>query len=194
MALSEIDRTLLERCLARKSRSWEDFVDRFLGLVIHVINHAAQSRSIRLTQEDREDLVADILLAIVNDDFCVLRRFRGECSLATYLTVVGRRIVVRQLLKRKTSTPLGDVSEGVAMASADGAATPERRMSDQEEVERLLAHLNGLEADVVRMYHLEGKSYQHISATVGMPENSIGPTLTRARSKMRRTRGQSVGS
>ena len=194
MALSEIDRTLLERCLARKSRSWEDFVDRFLGLVIHVINHAAQARSVRLTQEDREDLAADVLLAIVNDDFSVLRRFRGESSLATYLTVVARRIVVRQLLKRKTSMPLCDVSEGVALAGADGAPPPERRMSDQEEVERLLAHLNGLEADVVRMYHLEGKSYQHISATVGMPENSIGPTLTRARSKMRRIRGHSVGS
>ena len=30
MALSEIDRNLLQRCLARKPRAWEDFVDRFM--------------------------------------------------------------------------------------------------------------------------------------------------------------------
>jgi RNA polymerase sigma-70 factor (ECF subfamily) len=36
------------------------------------------------------------------------------------------------------------------------------------------------------MYHLEGKSYQEISAAIGMPENSIGPILSRAREKMRR--------
>ena len=33
MALSDIDRKLLQRCLAREPRAWEDFVDRFLGLM-----------------------------------------------------------------------------------------------------------------------------------------------------------------
>ena len=59
-------------------------------------------------------------------------------------------------------------------------------MSDRDEVARLLEELEGTEALVVRMYHLEGKSYQEISTLVGMPENSIGPTLSRAREKMRR--------
>ena len=62
MALSEIDRKLLDRCLDRKPRSWEDFVDRFMGLVIHVINHSSQARSIRLTPEDREDLCAEVFM------------------------------------------------------------------------------------------------------------------------------------
>jgi RNA polymerase sigma-70 factor (ECF subfamily) len=39
------------------------------------------------------------------------------------------------------------------------------------------------------MYHLEGKSYQEISRVVGMPENSVGPMLSRARSKLRRRAG-----
>ena len=42
------------------------------------------------------------------------------------------------------------------------------------------------EADVVRLYHLEGKSYYEISMAMGMPENSIGPLLSRAREKLRR--------
>jgi RNA polymerase sigma-70 factor (ECF subfamily) len=36
------------------------------------------------------------------------------------------------------------------------------------------------------MYHLEGKSYREISQALGLPENSIGPTLHRAREKLRR--------
>ena len=70
-----------------------------MGLVIHVINHSAQARSIRLTAEDREDLCSEVFLTLVRDDFAVLRHFRGESSFATYLTVVGRRAVVHQLLK-----------------------------------------------------------------------------------------------
>ncbi len=184
MALSEIDRNLLQRCLARKPRAWEDFVDRFIGLVVHVVNHSAQSRSIRLSPEDREDLVAQVFLAIVRDNMNVLRQFRGESSLATYLTVVARRVVVAEMLKQKSSSrlaPQAAVAE-MAMATAD----VEQRVSDRDEVERLLAGLEGAEAKVVRMYHLEGKSYQEISSAVGLPENSVGPTLSRARSKMRR--------
>jgi len=194
VALSEIDRNLLERCLARKPRAWEDFVDRFMGLVVHVINHSAQARSIRLSVEDRDDLCADVFLSLIRDDFRILRRFRGQSSLATYLTVVARRVVVRGLLQRKT-TALGNGSSSTAVQGVpDTQPQPEERISNSEEVQRLLEGLNGSEAEVVRMYHLESKSYQEISAAVGVTENSIGPILTRARSKMRRAGMNSASS
>lgn len=185
MALSEIDRSLLQRCLAHKPNAWEGFVDRFLGLVVHVVGHTAKCRSIRLSPQDTEDLVAEVFVAIIDRDLAILRRFRGECSLATYLTVVARRVVVRELLKRKSPANLGDAAQAASSAH-HFQSPPEERISNREEVERLLDSLNGPEATVVRMYHLEGKSYQEISATVNMPENSIGPLLSRARAKMRR--------
>ena len=179
MALSEIDRNLIHRCLEREPRSWEDFADRFVGLVLHVVQHTARARSLRLTPQDVEDLASEVFLAIINDDFALLRRFRGQSSLATYLTVVARRVVVRELLKRRETSSLSEA------AAVERAALPEERIGDREEVERLLQGLNGQEADVVRMYHLEGKSYQEISSSMGLPENSVGPTLSRARAKLR---------
>lgn len=181
MALSEIDKNLLERCLARRPGSWEDFVDRFLGLVVHVVNHTAQARSIKLSPSDRDDLCADVFLAVVKDDFSLLRRFRGQCSLATYLTVVARRVSVRELLQKKT---LGRLSLG-AVREPETNGHHEQRISDKEQVERLLGGLNDDEARIVRLFHLEGRSYQEISLATGVPENSIGPTLTRVREKMR---------
>lgn len=182
MSLSEIDRKLLERCLSRQSGSWEDFVDRFLGLVVHVVNHTASTRSIRLTEQDREDLAAEVFLTFVQDDFEILRRFRGASSLATYLTVIARRVVVRELLKKKSSSSLLDASH-----LADQEARFDQKLANRDEISRLLNGLDDREAEVVRMYHLEGKSYREISSEVGMPENSIGPTLSRAREKLRRT-------
>jgi len=187
VALSEIDRNLLDRCLQRKSRSWEDFVDRFMGLVVHVVNHTARARSIRLTPVDRDDLCAEVFLAILQNDCAILRNFRGKSSLATYLTVVARRIVVHELLARMPAARLAD---GAAHHRSEHIPDPhrpaEQRFNDREEVERLLNGLQGTEAQVVRLYHLESKSYQEISDAVGMPVNSIGPILSRARNKMRR--------
>ena len=187
MALPNLDRELLRRCLARKPGAWERFVDRFLGLVVHVIHHTTQSRSIRVGNHDIEDLASEVFLAIVADDFALLKRFRGESSLATYLTVVARRIVVRELLKRQPSTPLSEVASD---STTDLGLSTEKRISDKDEVEQLLAHLKGVEADVIRMYHLEGRSYEEISSRTGVPENSVGPTLSRARQKLRRVGGR----
>lgn len=188
MALSEIDRHLLERCLERKPKAWQDFVDRFMGLVVYAVNHTAQCRSMRLSAADRDDLCAEVFLAIIKDDFAALRRFRARSSLATYLTVVARRVVVRRLLAHKSIGRLGGNAAHVASTAPSPHMELEKRIGDLEEVERLLADLGGDEAEIVRMYHLEGKSYQEISAAVGMPENSVGPTLSRAREKMRRVR------
>ena len=101
MSLSQYDRNLLKRCLDKENRAWENFADRFSGLVVGVIQHTAKSREIPLDQADVDDLVAEVFMQIVSGDYAVLRKFRGECSLATYLTVVARRIVVRQLLKQQ---------------------------------------------------------------------------------------------
>jgi RNA polymerase sigma-70 factor, ECF subfamily len=195
VALSEIDRSLLERCLQARPRAWEDFVDRFMGLVVHVVNHTARARSVRLSTADRDDLCAEVFLAIVKNDYAVLRNFRGKSSLATYLTVVARRIVVRELLSRMSAAQLVDGSSAhSAQSIPDPHMAVEERFDDREEVERLLGGLQGTEAQVVQMYHLEGKSYHEISLVVGMPENSIGPILSRARSKMRRASADSAAT
>lgn len=153
-----------------------------MGLVMHVINHTAQCRSIMLSAGDREDLASEVMLTIVDNDYAVLRQFRGKSSLATYLTVIARRVVVRKMLENQSPTPLGALAD---QATDDDATSAEERMTNQEEVERLLAHLEGPEAHVVRMYHLEGKTYQEISRITGMPTNSVGPMLSRVRTRLR---------
>ncbi len=195
MSLSDIDRILLQRCIDGAPRAWQDFVERFLGLVIHVANHTAESRGIRLDEATRDDLVAEVFLVLLASDRGVLRRFRRDSSLATYLTVVARRVIARRLHdyiarnRQNISGKQSAVAQAAAIQSASSSAVPGNgqadRLENREEVERLMARLDPQESDVVRMYHLEGKSYQEISRAVGMNENSVGPLLSRARQKMR---------
>jgi RNA polymerase sigma-70 factor, ECF subfamily len=199
VALTEIDRNLLQRCLAAEPGAWKDFVDRFLGLFVHVINHTAHARSVRLTPEDIDDLCAEIFLALVARDAAVLRRFRGGSSLATYLTVVARRIAVREIARRRKAEALGHVSAHQASIDraqggserAGAAPREQQRVEFNDEVQRMLADLPDADAEVVRQYHLEGRSYREISSRLGIPENTVGPTLSRARQRMREGKVQS---
>ena len=186
MSLSEVDRQLLQRCLDRAPRAWQDFVDRFLGLVVHVANHTAEARQIKLDDAAREDLVSDVFLVIIANDFGVLRRFRFNCSLATYLTVVSRRVIARRLVQNAAQPVASGEPHANLVANHVAAQNgPPSRMENQEEVEMLMTRLDPREANIVRLYHLEGKSYAEISQEVGVAENSVGPVLTRARAKMR---------
>lgn len=185
MSLSEYDRMLLDRCLKGGPRAWEDFVDRFLGLVLHVAQHTIELQGTKVDPGLREDFVAEVFLKLLENNFAVLRRFRRQCSLATYLTVVARRVILRRLLKERSLNLAGDSTDATRAPSSATEGDHETRFDNQEHVEKLLLRLDQRDAQIVRMYHLEGKSYREISSTMGIAENSVGPALTRARAQMR---------
>lgn len=186
MALAPIDRDLLDSLLSGETDAWPVFVDRTLGLVTHVVTHAADCRGMSLSASDREDLIADVFVALLERDMAALRQFQRRSSLATYVAVIARRRVVKQLMRRAGQTPLASVSHQLPADVPDGGSSVEERLADQDQVAQMLGGLPEAEAQVVRMFHLEGRTYQEISRVIGVPENTIGPVLSRARLKLRR--------
>ncbi len=188
---AEDDSRLIQECLRRTPGSWEAFVERFAGLFLHVVRHSAQSRSAILQPADIEDLQADIFVAILEDNFAVLKRFRGESSLATFLAVIARRIAVRQIMTRRFAEELGHIKasqssgELAAYAVEDSPFVEIQRIEDRELVRRMVNEMAGPEAAIVKLFHLEGQTYREIALQTGVPENTIGSTLTRAREKLR---------
>ncbi len=181
MALTNVDRDLLKRCLAHQPGAWNDFVDRFLGLIYHVVHHTAHLRSTPLRAEDTEDMAAEVLLQIVAHDYGILRNFRGNSSLATYLTVIARRICVHDLARKNAAR---EVQPGREQRDLDGIEADDvprtPGLESLEEVEKLLSKLPGREREVVRLHYIEGRSYEEISTELNIPVNSIGPILSRA--------------
>jgi RNA polymerase sigma-70 factor (ECF subfamily) len=186
--LTASDRDLLKRCLNHEPGAWNDFVDRFMGLVYHVIHHTAYLRSMPLRPEDVEDLAAEVLLQIVANDYNVLRQFRGQSSLATYLTVIARRICVQELARRAAAREVQPRADGLRTAESEPEAPPRAGVGLEtlEEVAQLLKKLPSRERSVVRLYYLEGRTYEEIATELNVPINSIGPILTRARQRMKR--------
>lgn len=186
MPLRDIDRQLIDRCLSHEPGAWNDFVDRYMGLIYHAIHQVAHARSLILSDADVEDLAAEVFLGIVDDDYAVLRRFKRESSLPTYMTVVARRICIREVVKRHREAELGHVNAHRVMVAADDDDNDAEPVSSVEEVERMLKDLPDREAQVIRLYHLKYLNYRQISKQLGIPENSVGPILAKARKRLRR--------
>ncbi len=185
MALSDADRQLLDQCLAGADGAWSDFVDRYIALLIHVVVTTAKLQLPTVPSDLRDDMVAEILMALVDDDFAILRRFKGHSSLGTYLVVVARRIVARRLARLGGHPHLPLESQTPAGSVAGDAWDGRQALESEEEVDALLARLPNEEATAIRMFHLEHRSYKDIGSHMGIPPNSVGPLLSRARQRMR---------
>jgi RNA polymerase sigma-70 factor (ECF subfamily) len=187
VALTAVDRTLVQRCLNHDPGAWNDFVDRFLGLIYHVVHHTAYLRSMPLHPEDTEDMAAEVLLQIVAGDYAVLRQFRGQSSLATYLSVIARRICVHELAQRAVAREVQLKADGKgAEREPEEPTKAQFGLENLEEVQKYLKKLPAREREVVRLKYVEGRSYEEISTELNIPVNSIGPILSRARKRLLR--------
>ncbi len=193
MPLQEFDRKLLDRCLRKEPGAWNDFVDRYMGLIYHVIHHVSHARSAVLSGPDIEDIAGEIFYEIVDDDYEVLRRFKGASSLPTYLTVIARRVCVKEVIKRQREAELGHAHAHRAGISDSDSAEAEA-IATSEEVARMLENLPERDAEVIRLYHLKSLNYRQIGKQLGIAENSVGPILARARQQLRRTAEQRSAS
>jgi len=186
MALTEIDRNLIQRCVEREPGAWQDFVKRFMGLFLHVIKHTLHAHSVRAQPDEVEDLCGEIFLEIISQDFKILKSFRGKSSLASYLTVIARRTTLKCLLRKNRAQALGHVdvhSQSLSHASAESVVM---RQEELEEIESLMKKLPPEHANVVKMFYLEGLSYSEIHQKTGIPENTIGSILSRSRETLKR--------
>ena len=90
----ELDYALVRGLLERKRYAWEDFVDRFMELTLHVIEYTAESRGRELPEEEKLELCEAIFRSFRYNDYQLLREFAFHSSVSTYLTVLTRRLAV----------------------------------------------------------------------------------------------------
>lgn len=69
----------------------EELFRENLQLIDRIV--ARVCRNARLFGADAEDFASALRVHLMDDDYAVLRRFEGRCSLVTYLTIVAQRFL-----------------------------------------------------------------------------------------------------
>ncbi len=187
MPLTNHDRKLLTDLLNAQSGAWKLFVDRYTPLVVKVIQHTAHAHSLKLNSDDTEDLCADTMAELLARNMAALRSFRGRCSLATYLGVIARRIVVRKLAEHRFSSAMGHINaHRAAVDSALSETSSVRQLDHHDHVESLLSKLPEEPRQIARWLFLDELTYREIAGRLGKSVNSIGPIVSRLRSLLNR--------
>jgi len=181
---------LLTRCVHGDSAAWQEFLDRFRP----ALQRAARATLARVLgavrEDDLESIVEGTLLAIVKDNFAVLRGFGGRCSLGGYLQVIATRTALNHVRGERRKgwlrfRPLDAVAD---RPIEDPQEAPDAARLDS--LRKALEKLPPRDQLILKLFHLDGAQYKEIAGILGLSPNAVSPALIRARQKLRALLGE----
>ncbi len=186
------EQRLLAALIARDRVAWSEFVQRFQGLVYARVARTALEFNRQLDRSAVEDICAEIFAALVENDFASLRRFEGRSSLATWLAVIARRSCLKWMQRgsqrqESANQRLDDLQPtDITGKGSEDILAALIQTEDGVRLRTMLNRLNDGDRSVLRMFFLDGLSYDEISQNLGISINSVGPKLHRAQARLRK--------
>lgn len=142
----------------------------------------------------QEDLWQEISLAL----WRALPSFRGDSSERTFAFRIAHNRGISHALRHRGPQPveLDDLDEDHGIQLADPTADPERRATERQSRERLLAAVRALPLvpRQVLTLSLEGLSHKEIGEVLGLTDTNVAVRLHRARERVRAALAAPVSS
>jgi RNA polymerase sigma factor (sigma-70 family) len=159
-------------------RAWAELVRRYDGAL------RAVAKGYRLGQSDVDEVVQTTWFRAV----CRVSQLQHAYAIRSWLITTTRREAMRHLQRGVNEVPIDDPSvyERPDASVADALAEREQHAAVREAVRRLSGRQRRL---LAIMLDRPGVTYDEVSATLGMPIGSIGPTRERAIDKLRKDPG-----
>jgi RNA polymerase sigma-70 factor (ECF subfamily) len=162
----------LEACRRGDKSAWDAFVDRYARVIWAAVTRVHRGRG---PGGDPADVVQDVFVRIVRDDFRLLRTFDpSRASLTTWLTVVARSVAIDHLRRRRIeAAPLeGHDVAGEAPPPPAAPAVPLHLLTDRQRV-------------VLRMLFDEERSVADTARLLEVDEQTVRSTKHKALSRLR---------
>ncbi len=183
---SQEDARLVARCRAGDAAAWRALVARYQRLVYTVVLRAGLD----------EHGAADVFQTVFQRLMAHLERIDQPERLQAWIVTTAKREALRERERTRRQVPLeadgDDDAPGPIDQLADGAPLAEEALSELQQLHRLRAGIDRLDArcrDLLLLVFRDEDDtlgYDEVSRRMGMPVGSIGPTRSRCLAKLRR--------
>jgi len=151
---------------------------RVLELCLPSLRRIVSSR-FKLSPQECDDILQEVQVAFL----AAASRFRGQCTLHTYLVQIACRKCVDYLRRRRREAQYWQ-QVGPDQVAVDNDDALER-LADRLAVEEVLRCLTPRERLLLELFYAQGKSYKEIAAEMGIAIGSVGAMKAEALLKLR---------
>lgn len=175
-----VDRAIIADLVLGEREAGEKFVRRHGGLIRSVIFGLGN-----LSHEEFEDLVQDCYGFLWERNFRVLKQWRAEAKLSTYLHQVVRRRALETLARMRRSNPVDlcqELDPNEPLSPATETYAKELRHCLEHALDRLRANYR----QMIELAHGTDLSYRAIAERLDISCNNVAVTLHRAEKSLRK--------
>ncbi len=184
--------TIVEQCIRGEPGAWEAFIKEYGSLMYSLIHKCLQKRTHFYTEGDVEDILEEVMMALLADDCKLLRDYNDSFSFSTWLGVVTRTQVGRFLRKKKEMASIEEMgersgSEDRVQILEESELNPASLATSNEEIEILklaMEKLKHKERMLLTLAYFDERSYEEIAEIMDISINSIGAYLFRIKKKL----------
>ena len=179
---------LLERCLRGDHEAWQEFIDRYHRVLEGSVRAAYWRTLYAVPEADVANVVQDLYARLFEGNFRRLRSYQGRCPFALWLRSLATHHALNTIRDEKSrGRHAGGELDSLPLKSDEAAASPEEaeKREDLRRLRRFISQLGPLQKTVLEMLYYDGETYQVISRALGIPVQTIGSLITRARARLR---------
>lgn len=172
---------LIQACRSGDSAAWNALIHRYQPVLYRM------AYSVCRHHEEAGDIVGEVLLHLYRN----LSSYRAEGQFTRWLFRITRNCYVDLYVRSKHHSdlsldtfPAGDSNYTDGYDIPDPAPSPERvclEHATEQELAHAIRHLPANQRRVLTLYYPGIKSYQKISAEMGLPLGTVKSRLNRAR-------------
>jgi RNA polymerase sigma-70 factor (ECF subfamily) len=168
------ERALVDRLIARDPEAWDRFVREYGPTLVRA--------AAVVSPGDAEDVAQKVCALLLEADARLLRSFRGQSTLSTWLIGIVRNQALMHHRTEKTRASLRP------LLPAPGRGPLEELLSveSDEQLAAALATVPPRDRLLLLLHYRDGLPHAQIAGVLGIAVNSVGPLLDRARERLQK--------
>jgi len=173
------DKDLIEKILNRNDEAWEFFIVQYTPFIQKAINQVLSYNQIGYIVEEIGELVNDIFLSLLENDYKRLRQFRGESKLSTWLFTVSENKTKDFLRKQKALIEIISFEEN----DDQKPQIPDKRPTAVEQLEsievvksvfkELQDRLTDQEKNFMQLHYFQDKALPAVADEMNISINNV---------------------
>jgi RNA polymerase sigma-70 factor (ECF subfamily) len=171
------DTQLLRRVLRQDENAWKEFVRRFRALLYRCITKVISRYDAVLSSADPDEIYAEVLIALVRDDFRKLRLWdpRRGTKLSSWLGMIATNTAY-DYLRGTARRPILDRIDGVPDMFDPQERSPLDELLEQERrhnLNDLLSDYSDKDRTFVALYYAQGMAAEDVADEMGISIKTV---------------------
>jgi len=170
---------LIERCIRREDKAWEEFIERFSGLLFYSARERLRRGGFSFSQQDIEDVVQAVFLEIWGKG--LLEQVRERKKITAWLSIVAQTRALNHMRQKKERLLHEEESYKI-----DNIAASNLDESVMLELERAIKGFESRERIILKMSIIHGKRHEDIARFMKLPVNTVSTIIARRKKALKK--------